>query len=132
MHGRLERLALPQHAGHDLTWAQRTPTSAPAVAHCQPEPWLARYVGVLAPQASSALREEYARRAPAAATYREAAGITDPQQAVSPGPHRGNPELEGMRQATIRALQIRDEADIMRGITRGELEVRILGSSGRT
>ena len=33
MHGRLERLALPQHAGHDLTWAQRIPTSAPAVAH---------------------------------------------------------------------------------------------------
>ena len=144
MHGRLERLALPQHAGHDLTWAQRTPTSAPAVAHelaagldqraralgdrmtVSPEPWLARYLGVLAPQASSALREEYARRAAAAATYREAAGITDPQQAVSPGPHRGNPELEGMRQATIRALEIRDEADIMRGMTRGELEVRIL------
>ena len=31
-----------------------------------------------------------------------------------------------MRQATIRALEIRDEADIMRGMTRGEPEVRIL------
>ena len=33
LHGRLQRLALPQLAGHDLTWTQRTPASAPAVAH---------------------------------------------------------------------------------------------------
>ena len=31
-----------------------------------------------------------------------------------------------MRQATIRALEIRDEADIIRGLDRGELEARIL------
>ncbi|HEX5298096.1 MAG TPA: hypothetical protein VFW50_14015 [Streptosporangiaceae bacterium] len=31
-----------------------------------------------------------------------------------------------MRQATIRALEIRDEADIVRGLTRGDLEARIL------
>jgi hypothetical protein len=76
--------------------------------------------------ASPALREEYARRAATAAAYREAAGITDPHQAVSPKPHRGNLELEGMRQATVRALEIRDEADIMRGMSRGELETRVL------
>ena len=58
--------------------------------------------------------------------YREAAGITDPQQAVSPGPHLGNLELEDMRQATIRALEIRDEADIIRGLSRGDLEARVL------
>jgi hypothetical protein len=29
MHGRLERLALPQHAGHDLTLTQRTPYQRP-------------------------------------------------------------------------------------------------------
>jgi flagellar biosynthesis GTPase FlhF len=98
LHGRLQRLALPRLAGHDLTWAQRTPAIAPAVAHelagaldvraralgdqltASPEPWLARHLGVLAPGASPALREEYARRATAAAAYREAAGITDPQQ----------------------------------------------------
>jgi len=66
-----------------------------------PEPWLARQLGVLAPDASPALREEYARRAGAAAAYREAAGIIDPQRAVSPDPHLNNPELETMRQATI-------------------------------
>ena len=102
LHGRLQQLALPELAGHDVTWAQRTPASAPAVAHelaaalddraralgeqlaASPEPWLARQLGVLAPGASPALREEYARRAGAAAAYREAAGITNPDQAVSP------------------------------------------------
>lgn len=144
LHGRLQRLALPKLAGHDLTWSQRTPASAPAVAHelaaglddraralgdqltASPDPWLTRHLGVLAPEASPALREEYTRRAAATAAYREAAGITDPQQAASPSPHRGNPELESMRQATIRALEIRDEADIMHGLTRGELEAHVL------
>ncbi len=127
-----------------MTWAQRTPASAPAVAHeladalddrarvlgeqmtASPEPWLARQLGVLAPNASPALREEYARRAGAAAAYREAAGITDPDQGISPAPHLNNPELEHLRGATIRALEIRDEADIIRGMSRGEPEARIL------
>ena len=144
LHGRLQRISLPQLAGHDLTWAQRTPGNAPPAAHelaaglddraralgermaASPEPWLARQLGLLAPNASPALREEYARRAGAAAAYREAAGITDPQKAVSPEPHRSNPELETMRQATITALEIRNEADIMRGLDCGELEARIL------
>jgi conjugative relaxase-like TrwC/TraI family protein len=144
LHARLQRIPLSGLAGHNLTWARRTPATAPAVAHelaagldgraralgdqltASPEPWLARHLGVLAPGASPALREEYARRAATAAAYREAAGITDPQQAVSPAAHRGSPELEDMRQATIRALEIRDEADVMRGLTRGELEARIL------
>ena len=91
-----------------------------------PEPWLARQLGVLAPGASPALREEYARRAGLAAAYREAAGITNPEQAVSPEPHRGNPELEAMRNAVSTALEIRDEAAILRGMHRGELEARVL------
>jgi hypothetical protein len=144
LHGRLQRISLSRCSGHDVTWAQRTPASAPTIAHelaaaldtrtralgdqltASPKPWLARHLGVLASGASAALREEYARRASAAAAYREAAGITDPQQAVSPSPHRSNPELEDMRQATIRALEIRDEADIRHGLTRGELEAHVL------
>src|SRR5262249_11340644 len=90
------------------------------------EPWLARQLGVLAPSASPALREEYTRRAGIAAAYREAAGITAPDQAVSLMPHRGNPELENMRKAVFTALEIRDEADIIRGLDRGELEARAL------
>ena len=144
LHGRLQRLTLPQLAGHDLTWAQRTPASAPAVARdlaaalddriralgehlaVSPEPWLARHLGVIASGASPALRAEYTRRAGLAAAYREAAGITDPGQAVAPQPHRGSPELETMRKAVFTALEIRDEADIIRGLHRGELESRVL------
>jgi len=142
LHGRLQRISLPQTVGHDVTWAQRTPASAPAVAHelaaalddraralgeqlaVGPGPWLARQLGVLAPTASPALREEYARRAGLAAAYREAAGITNPEQAVSLVPHRGDPELENMRNAVFTALEIREEADIICGLSRGELEAR--------
>ena len=143
LHGRLQQLQLPD-LGHDVTWAQRTPKDAPAVAHelaagldqraralgeqlaASPEPWLAKQLGILAPHASPLLREDYARRAAAAAAYREAAGITDPGQAIAPEPHRGNPELDHMRRTAIHALEIRDETEIMRGMTQDELEARIL------
>jgi AAA domain/TrwC relaxase len=143
LHGRLQQLQLPD-LGHDVTCAQRTPKDAPAVAHelaagldqrartlgeqlaASPEPWLARRLGVLAPHASPLLREDYASRAAAAAVYREAAGITDPDQAIVPEPHRGNPELDLLRQAAIRALEIRDETEILSRMTNGELEARIL------
>ena len=146
LHGRLKSMGLPHLGGRDITWSQRTPASAPIVARelaarlddraqalgdqltASPELWLARHLGVLAPGASPALREDYARRAGTAAVYREAAEITALQQAISPVPHRSNPELEEMRQATIRALEIRDEVDIIRGLTRGELEARVLAA----
>ena len=141
LHHRLQRLALPD-LRHDATWAQRTPATAPPLAHqlaaalddrarslgehlaASPEPWLGRHLGVLAPGASPALRAEYIRRAGTAAAYREAAGVTNPDQAVSLVPHRGNPELGAMRTAVLAALEIRDEADILRGLNRGELEAR--------
>ena len=76
LHYRLQQLALPD-LRPDVTWAQRTPASVPPAAHelaaalddraralgermaASPEPWLARRLGVLAPGASPALREEY-------------------------------------------------------------------------
>ena len=143
LHHRLQRLALPD-LHHDVTWAQRTPATAPPVAHelaaalddraralgeylaASPEPWLARHLGILGPAASPALRAEYTRRAGIAAAYREAAGITNPDQAVASEPHRSNPELEAMRRVVFAALEIRDEADIIRGLDRGQLEARAL------
>jgi conjugative relaxase-like TrwC/TraI family protein len=143
LHHRLQRLALPD-LRHNATWAQRTPVTAPRAARelaaalddrarahgerlaASPEPWLARHLGVLAPGASPALRREYTRRAGLAAAYRETAGITHPDQAVSLEPHRGNPELEAMRTAVFAALEIRDETDIIRGLDRGELEAQAL------
>ena len=141
LHGRLQQLELPDQ-GHEMTWSQRTPPTAAEVAHelaagldgriqelgermiAQPQPWLLKHLGMLAPDASPALREEYARRAGIAAGYRDAAGITDPGQAISPEPHRDNPELDVMRLNTMKALEITE--DIYRTMTQGELEARIL------
>jgi hypothetical protein len=44
---------------------------------------------------------------------------------VAPEPHAGNPELETARRAAMHALEIRDEADILAGMSRGELEALV-------
>jgi len=143
LHGRLQRLQLPTQ-GHGVTWAQRTPPNAPALAQElaagldnrrrelgelaleNPEPWLTRHLGAPpGPDASPVLREDYARRAGTAAAYREARGITDSEQAVSFGPHPG-PELEAMRKDTFRALEIADEQAEIRAMSLGELEAHVL------
>jgi len=143
LHGRLQRLHLPAQ-GHSVTWAQRTPQNALELAHelaagldarrrelgeralANPEPWLTRHLGPPpGPDASPVLREDYAWRASRAAAYREARGITDPEQSVSFSLHPG-PELEILRQDTLRALEIADEQAEIRAMSRGELEAQIL------
>jgi hypothetical protein len=143
LHGRLQRLQLPAQE-HDVTWAQRTPQNAPVLAHelaagldarrrelCEqalanPEPWLTRHLGSPpGPHASPVLREDYAWRAGTAAAYREAQGLTDPDQAVSFDPHPGS-ELEALRKDTLRALEIADEHAEIRAMSRGDLEAQIL------
>lgn len=101
LRGRLQRLELPD-LGYNVTWAQRTPADAPAVAHeiaagldqraralgerlaASPEPWLASQPGVLAPHVSPLLREDYARRAAAAAAYRKPPGSPTPARPSHP------------------------------------------------
>jgi hypothetical protein len=142
LHGRLQRVHLPD-LGRDVTWAQRTPADAPRVAHelaagldqrrrelgerlaAKPEPWLTRHLGVLSLDASPALREEYVRRAGTAAAYREARGITDPQQAVSFGSHP-EPELAALQRDTFQVLEIADEQAEIGAVSCGELEARVL------
>ena len=143
LHDRLHRLQLPGH-GHSVTWAQRTPQNALALAHelaagldhrrrelgeqalQNPEPWLTRHLGAPpGPDASPVLREDYAQRAGTAAAYREARGITDPEQAVSLDPHP-EPELEALRRDTVRALEIAGEQAELRAMSRGELEGQVL------
>jgi len=141
LHSRLAHLGLD--AQHDATWEQRTPAGASQLARdlarglddrtrelgvraaAQTEPWLARRLGVLAPSASPALRAEYEHRAGIAAAYREAAGITDPEQDIAADPHEGNPELETWRRAAMQALEIRDETEAMRAMSRGQLEAHV-------
>jgi len=126
------------------TWTSRTPVYASELAKTaasalderitelgqrmleQPEPWLMQRLGVLSPDASPLLREDYVRRAGIAAGYREAARITDPSIAVSLYGHKGCPELETMRQDTIRALEIPNEEALIRAATPGELETRVV------
>jgi conjugative relaxase-like TrwC/TraI family protein len=143
LHSRLQRLQLPVQP-HGVTWGQRTPGNAPALAHelaaglddrrwelgeralANPEPWLTRYLGAPpGPDASPVLREDYAWRAGTAAAYREAWGITDPQQAVSFDPHPW-PEVEALRRDTVRALEITGEQAEIRALSRGELEAQVL------
>jgi hypothetical protein len=141
LHSRLTGLGLDQL--HDATWVQRTPDGASELARelaegldarsrelgvraaADPEPWLARRLGVLAPDASPDMRADYERRAGVAAGYREAAGITDPAQAVAAEPHEGNPELETWRRAVFRVLEIKDEAELLAAMGQGQLEARV-------
>jgi hypothetical protein len=143
LHSRLAGLGLD--AQHDATWEQRTPAGASQLARelaagldartrelgaqaaVQVQPWAAGRLGVgaLAPGASPARRADWEHRAGIAAAYREAAGITDPEVDIAAEPHEGNPELETWRRMAIRALEIRDESELLRGMPRGTLEARV-------
>jgi hypothetical protein len=134
----------PEFVSSSPSWTDRTPANAPELAKVaasaldermtelgqrmleRPEPWLTQHLGALSPDASPLLREDYARRAGIAAAYREAAGITDPSIAISLSGHKGSPELETLRQDTIRALEISDDEALIRAASTGELEARVL------
>jgi conjugative relaxase-like TrwC/TraI family protein len=126
------------------TWAERTPENAPQLAHhaaqaiddriialgirCtdKPEPWLTSQLGAFPAPGSALEQRDYLLRAGSAAAYREAAGIIDPYQAVSPAPHKGDPVRERMRRDTIIQLEIRDEEQLYRAMSRGDLEAKEL------
>jgi len=140
LHGRLARIEGP--AGTPTTWAQRTPENAPQLAReaakaiddritalgsrCaeRPEPWLTSKLGAFPASGSALEQQDYLHRAGSAAAYREAAGIDNPHQAVSLAPHKGDPVREWMRKDTITQLEIRDEEQLYRAMSRGELEAK--------
>jgi conjugative relaxase-like TrwC/TraI family protein len=142
LHGRLARIEKSE--GIPSTWARRTPENAPQLAHeaakaiddritalglrCaeKPEPWLTSQLGAFPVHGSALEQQDYLHRAGSAAAYRETAGIDDPQQAVSPTPHRDNPVVERLRQDAITKLEIRDEEQLYQGMSRGELEAKEL------
>ena len=140
LHGRLARIEKSE--GTPSTWAQRTPENAPQLAHEaakaiddriialgmryaeKPEPWLTSQLGAFPVHGSALEQQDYLHRAGSAAAYREAAGIDNPHQAVSLTPHKGDPVRERMRQDTITHLEIRDEEQLYRAMSRGELEAK--------
>ena len=141
LHSRLDGLSLT--AQPEATWEQRTPFGAPQLSRDlaaglddrarelglraaeRPQPWLLDRLGVLPPDASPALRADYERRAGIAASYREAAGITDPRQAIAVEPHTGNPGLETFRRSAMNALEIPDEQAVLHSMTIGQLEAAV-------
>jgi TrwC relaxase/AAA domain len=151
LYGRLQAMNTRQagtgaleHVSSSPSWTSRTPENAPELAKAaaealdaraielgqrmleKPEPWLLQQLGVLSPDASPLLREDYARRAGIAAAYREAAGITDPSIAVSLTGHKSSPELETLRQNAILALQIPDNEVLIQAASNGDLEAQVL------
>jgi conjugative relaxase-like TrwC/TraI family protein len=142
LHGRLMQSQATVMTG---TWEDRTPARAPEVAREaaaaldqrqrelgmrmleNPEPWLIAHLGnPPGPYDSPLLHEDYISKAGRAAAYREAAGIINPEQAVSATGHKESPELEAMRRDTILALEIRDQETLIRAASRGELEAKAL------
>lgn len=148
LHG---RLGLPDRPGTPVSWSARTPESADEIARAtaealdhrtaalgerqlaQPEPWVMRHLGPppreSAPRLQALLEADYARRAGIAASYREAAGITDPHQVIRWEGHKGNPELEAMRHDAIVALQIHDEQADLASMDRGQLEAKVVAGA---
>jgi hypothetical protein len=148
LHGRVAKLGLEQ-GGTTTAWAERTPAlggqsasagewrraleeTVAALDHRQrelglrllgkPEPWAVRYLG-LPPKERGRLRNDWLARAGQVASYREAAGHSDPEQAVGPYPAR-NPELAEAWKASARALEMPEE-ERARSLPRGALESRV-------
>ena len=142
LHGRLGKEPPPLR-GKTGTWAERAPQSAPEhVAETQhmldqrqadlgrelaerPPQWALQAWGVPpAQQESAARRADWEKQAGIVGAYREAAGITDPQQAIGPPP-ANQAQLREAFHSAVRALQLPDNDALLRSMGRGEHEVRI-------
>ena len=73
------------------------------------------------PAEAGPLRADWERLAGTVESYREAAGITDPEQAVGPVPSNKAHLAEAFH-ASVRALRLPDEAALLKAMNRGQLE----------
>jgi hypothetical protein len=85
--------------------------------------WALRAWGV-PPARAGALREDWERRAAVVESYREAAGITDPAQAIGPVPS-GQAQLSEAFHASVLALELPGEQALLRAMGRGQLEAQV-------
>jgi hypothetical protein len=76
------------------------------------------------PREPGALREDWERRAAIVESYREAAGITDPAQAIGPVP-AGQAQLREAFHASVRALELPGDQALLRAMGRGQLEAQV-------
>ena len=142
LHGRAGKEPPPAR-GETKTWAERTPAQAPAEIQAadqmadrrqaelgrelaeRPPPWALQAWGVPpAHQESAARRADWEKQAGIVGYYRELAGITDPAQAIGPVPS-GQPDLAETFHASVRALQLPDDAALLKAMGQGELEAAV-------
>src|SRR6185312_6374682 len=127
--------------GQTQTWAERTPPDAPEPARetaamldtrqaelgrqvaAQPPEWALQAWGV-PPAEPGPLRDDWERRAGTVESYREAAGITDPAQAIGPVP-TGQAQLREAFHASVRALELADDQALLKAMGRGQLEAQV-------
>jgi len=142
LHGRLEKEPAPAR-GQTTTWTERAPQDAPELAAetarmldarqaelgrqlaAQPPEWALKAWGVPpTAQESAARRADWEKQAGIVASYREAAGITDPAQAIGPVP-AGQAQLREAFRAAVVALELPDDEALLRAMGRGELEAKV-------
>jgi len=139
LHGRLGKEPAPAR-GETTGWAERAPQAAPEpVAEAarmldarqaelgrqlagQPPQWALQAWGV--PPEPGAVRDEWERRAGLVGAYREAAGITDPAQALGPVPSR-QAQLREAFHASVVALELPDDQALLRAMGQGDLEAKV-------
>jgi hypothetical protein len=140
LHGRLGKEPAPAR-GQTRTWAERAPRDAPDQAleaarrldarqaelgrqlAAQAPEWALRAWGV-PPARAGALREDWERRAAIVESYREAAGITGPAQAIGPLPS-GQAQLREAFHASVVALELPGEQALLQAMGRGQLEAQV-------
>ena len=76
------------------------------------------------PAEPGSLRDDWQQRAGIVGAYRAAAGITDPEQAIGPVPS-GKADLAEAFRASVRALELPDEAALLKAMNQGQLEARV-------
>ena len=140
LHGRAGKEPAPAR-GATTGWAERAPQAAsPEIEAAgqmldarqaalgerlaaNPPAWALEAWGT-PPAEPGALRDDWQLQAGIVGTYREAAGITDPKQAIGPVPS-GKAHLAEAFHASIRALRLPDEAALLRAMNQGQLEARV-------
>ncbi|MGH3235767.1 MAG: AAA family ATPase, partial [Streptosporangiaceae bacterium] len=142
LHGRAGKEPAPAR-GMTSGWAERAPRAAPPEIEAggemmdarqaalgerlaaNPPEWALSAWGVPPPEAESAARRaDWEKQAGIVEFYREATGITDPAQATGPVPS-GKAHLAEAFHASVRALQLPDEAALLRAMNRGQLEAQV-------
>jgi hypothetical protein len=140
LHGRLDKEPAPAR-GQTRTWAERAPRDAPDQAleaarmldarqaelgrqlAARPPEWALNAWGV-PPARAGALRQDWERRAAIVESYREAAGITDPAQAIGPVPS-GQAQLREAFHTAVVALELPGDQALLRAMGRGQLEAQV-------